>query len=236
MSLQTDDGGTSWLRCMRSAYPAFRQIGSSVDDMGEADRECCAARKTSSLFVKGLYLSEETGSICFLRRAQSNLPRSHKNDEFLRKGPQNSMPQNTVPGSYKYQEKISAIPNCPSNATAPFQPLAYHAVRTNPPSTSDFLPKGLDQKRAQTTPSARHCELWALSMFENADQLKEMVLRIEKRVPKFRLKVGEYCACLKLTDAHGKRTVSNHRGHFSFYEYESYDVHGAVVSIAPLFP
>jgi hypothetical protein len=136
----------------------------------------------------------------------------------------------------KYSSEISAIPECAADAAATFSESAYRAVHEGAPAT-DFLPHGrLNSARFQGKNAGECCKSWALSMFESPEQMKKRFLQIEKTVPNYRLIPGEYCARLKLTSAHGKRTAADKKGHFSFFEYEHFDGKAVVDKITPLFP
>jgi hypothetical protein len=137
---------------------------------------------------------------------------------------------------YKYRAEISEISGCPSQATTPFKDDCYRAVQSDPKHPGNFLPIArIDPHRLKKARPDQRCALWGLSMYEHAQQLREMILKVEKHSPRFRLLIGDHCARLRLTAQHGRRTLASASGHFDFYEYATFNAETAVVACQPLF-
>ena len=143
-----------------------------------------------------------------------------------------------APGTfeYRYRAEISAISGCPSQATAPFKGDCYRAVQSDPKHPGNFLPIAkLDPHRLKKARPDQRCALWGLSMYEHAHQLREMIVKVEKHSPRFRLLIGDHCARLQLTAQHGRRTSASASGHFDFYEHANFNAEAVVLTCQPLF-
>ena len=137
---------------------------------------------------------------------------------------------------YKYDVEIRQIVGCPFHATACFTEASYRAVQSDIRHPSNFLPAGrLEPEKYANSALGHKCMSWALSLYESPDQLRAMIRRAEQVAPLFRLRVGDHYARLQLTATDGKRTAVSRSGHFSFYEFASFDPHGAVKEHLPLF-
>jgi hypothetical protein len=137
---------------------------------------------------------------------------------------------------YKYRAEISGIAGCPSHATAAFNGDCYRAVQSNLKHPANFLPIAkIDPHRLKRARAGQLCGLWGLSMYEHAEQLREMILKVEKHSPRFRFLIGDHCARLKLTALHGRRTSASASGHFDFYEYATFNAETVVLDCLPLF-
>ena len=137
---------------------------------------------------------------------------------------------------YKYRTEMAEIAECPSHVTAPFKGDCYRAVRSDLKHPSNFLPIAkIDPHRLKKTRADQRCGLWGLSMYEHAHQLRELILKVEKHSPRFRLLIGDHCAHLRITAQHGRRTEATSTGHFDFYEYTTFNAEAVILVCQPLF-
>lgn len=128
--------------------------------------------------------------------------------------------------------QIVQISGCPCSSPAAFGASSYRAVHANLQHASNFAPKAvLEPHLLKGATASKQCSLWGVSMFDNPQSLRDMVVRVERTVKNFRKKIGDHCAEMSLTTAHGTRTPSNKFGHFDFYAYTTCDYHAQVVSV-----
>ena len=137
---------------------------------------------------------------------------------------------------FKYQAEMGAIPGCPFKTNGEFAE-SFRAVHEDLRHDNNFLPQGrLEPGKYDKSAAAHRCMQWALSMYESPEQLKAMIIRGKQIAPNFTRRVGEFCARLELTSKDGRRTAPTARGHFSFYEFASFDANNSVREHFPLFP
>jgi hypothetical protein len=136
----------------------------------------------------------------------------------------------------RYGTQIAAIAKCPEQATAPFSESAYRGVHRVEAKPDDFLPQAfLEPERFEDEPDRVKCRSWSLSMFESPAQMKKRFDSVAKTSRKFRtVLVGMHCARLQLTSKHGRRTYADANGHFSFYQYDSFDAVASVLDVVLL--
>ena len=142
----------------------------------------------------------------------------------------------TATPALRFGAQIAAIGNCPNNASAPFSESAYRGVKAPVAIADDFLPLGItDPDRFANASQNQRCSSLAISLFESIDQMRKRFTSVEKTSRKFKKKlVGMHCARLNLTSKDGRRTHAPPNGHFSFYQFESFDGVAAVVEVTPL--
>lgn len=136
----------------------------------------------------------------------------------------------------RYHRQIAELDGCGSVVTrsVPFTESSYRIVH-EPPEGADFHPVALlDPGRLRGESSAACCKMWSLSMWESLEKLLDHLARSEKLARKLKKKVGDHVARLELTDDHGWRTEACPRGHFSFYECDSFDPVSVVRERVPL--
>lgn len=73
-------------------------------------------------------------------------------------------------------------------------------------------------------------------MYGDPQQLRNLILRMEKTSPNFRKIVGDHFVKLDMREHDGRRTAEDKFGHYNFYEYTTFDAHSAVQEHGPLFP
>lgn len=136
----------------------------------------------------------------------------------------------------KYGAEIAAISDCASSANATFLGTVYRAVH-QPMTSDDFVPTGIRTPgRYSEEPDAVRCKSLGLSMYTSIQKLANMILAVEKNTPNFRKLVGDHCARMPLTDVHGRRTKVSTSGHFTFFEYSTFDGMSIASQVSPLFP
>jgi hypothetical protein len=142
----------------------------------------------------------------------------------------------TVTSALRFGAQIATVGNCPNNASAPFSESAYRGVRAPVAVADDFLPHGIvDPDRFTNDPQHIRCTSLAISLFESIDQMRKRFNLVAKTSPNFKKKlVGMHCARLKLTSKDGRRTHAQPNGHFSFYQFETFDGVAAVVEVTSL--
>lgn len=136
----------------------------------------------------------------------------------------------------RFGAQIAAVGNCPSNANAPFAESAFRGVRAPVAVTDDFLPLGIiDPDRFASDSPSKRCSSLSISLFESIDQMRKRFSSVEKTSRNFKKKlVGMHCARLQLTSKDGRRTHAQSNGHFSFYQFETFDGVAAVVEVVQL--
>jgi hypothetical protein len=138
---------------------------------------------------------------------------------------------------YKYAKELTALDGCPFDANAAFAEEAFRIVQSDLRRPDNFLPAAAITPGKFAHRSARcQCKSWALSMFERREQLRAHILKVEESAPLFRKLVGDHGVRLKLSGSHGRRTGSDRRGHFSFWEFVDFDASKAADEHFPLFP
>jgi len=138
-------------------------------------------------------------------------------------------------GRYRHHDELSALPNCPAAVSGNFSGLAYRAVYGASPSAESFMPYALKHPDLYAAAAEGvRCKHWSLSMYEKKASLHDMIARMTKASKNYRQLVGDHCATLKLSAADGRRTAASHSGHFSFYEFDSWDSKAAVQLVEPL--
>lgn len=129
--------------------------------------------------------------------------------------------QNT---SKYHHAEIERINDCPCKATSLFDDCNYRAVHADIEHPDNFQPKAiLEPEFLEGADDRKTCSAWGLSMFVSPEKLNAMVLRVERTVPGFRLKIGEYAAKMRLSSDEGVRTPATKSGHFDFYAYKTCD-------------
>ena len=129
--------------------------------------------------------------------------------------------QNT---SKYHHAEIDAVKDCPCKATAQFDNRNYRAVHDDIKNPDNFLPKAiLEPECLEGADEKKACSAWGLSMFVSPEKLNAMVVRVEKTVPGFRMKIGQYAAKMNLSSNEGMRTPATKSGHFDFYAYKTCD-------------
>lgn len=138
------------------------------------------------------------------------------------------------PPQYIYSQ-ILQIAGCPCSTPAAFSTSSYRAVHANLDHPNNFLPKAiLEPHLLKGAVASKQCGLWGVSMYENPEALRKMVARVERTVKNFRKKIGDHCAELALSAAHGTRTPSNAHDHFDFYGYTTCNYHAQIISVKHL--
>jgi hypothetical protein len=141
-----------------------------------------------------------------------------------------------ITAALRFGAQIAAVGNCPNNANAPFAESAYRGVRAPVALPDDFLPLGIiDPDRFASDSPNKRCSSLAISLFESIDQMRKRFSSVEKTSRNFKKKlVGMHCARLQLTSKDGRRTHAQSNGHFSFYQFETFDGVAAVVEVVQL--
>jgi hypothetical protein len=134
--------------------------------------------------------------------------------------------------AYKYGYGLVTHPNCPSGATATFSERSYRIVHADIKDQRNFLPKAILEPHMGT----KCCQAWGLSLYDSVAQVRSKIEQVEKRVRNWRKKVGDCAAELALGVTHGARTPSSNDGHFTFYEFHSFDPEKSVTAVEKLFP
>lgn len=135
---------------------------------------------------------------------------------------------------YRYREQISKLKKCPRNADQPFDDSCYRIVHQDIAHPDNFLPKAvLEPHYIQERGTKDCCLAWGLSLWENLQQIRTRVSGAAKSAVRLRLKLGYY-AELNLTAQDGRRTKAGEKGHFTFYEYDTFDAKARVKDHGPL--
>lgn len=138
-------------------------------------------------------------------------------------------PKNTF--QYHHAE-IKKINGCPCKATAQFDDCNYRAVHDDIAHPDNFQPKAvLEPECLEGADDKKACSAWGLSMFVSPEHLNAMVVRVERSVPGFRMKIGQYAAQMQLSSTEGVRTPVTKSGHFDFYAYNTCNYLAQVVSL-----
>jgi hypothetical protein len=133
---------------------------------------------------------------------------------------------------YKYGYGLATHENCPSGANATFSEHSFRIVHANIRDERNFLPKAILEPSMGT----KCCQAWGLSLYDSVAQMRSKIEHVEKRVRNWRKKVGDCAAKLALNAIHGNRTPSSKDGHFTFYEFHSFEVEKSVLAVEKLFP
>jgi len=140
-----------------------------------------------------------------------------------------------VAKNYKHAE-IEKIAGCPCNPSAAFKEISYRAVQADISHQNNFLPKAiLEPDSLKGASPSKACGLWGLSMYENPESLKDMIVRVEKSVKNFRKKIGDHYAEITLSSTHGTRTPANKSNHFDFYGFSDCDYTLHIKAVKPTF-
>jgi hypothetical protein len=135
----------------------------------------------------------------------------------------------------RYSARISTIPDCPANASAPFNGPVYRGIAGPTATAADFLPHAiLHPGMFANAASEKQCSSWAVSMFESPAQMRKRFSSVSKTNRNYGKLVGMYCACLQVTNADGRRTHANANGHLEFHPYDAFDGVAAVLSVQVL--
>ena len=138
------------------------------------------------------------------------------------------------PQALRYQAEIASIANCSKSATAPFSGPLYRGIKGEAATSGDFLPHAiLYPGLYESTPIAKRCPFWSLSMFESPTQMFQRFAAVERTSRKYKKLTGMYCARLDLASTDGIRTHANSEGHVEFFPYETFDGVKAVVDTQP---
>lgn len=183
---------------------------------GKRELETSCIQLQSSAFMPGVPMQEQP----------SSFPQGQVSTQA---GPEAS--------EMRYHAFISKLDSCPAHATLRCNEPAYRVVHSDLKHPDNFVPQAVSQPdRLATASDSRQCGLWSLSLYRDPQQLRNLILKMEKTSPKFRKIVGDHYVKLDMKEHDGRRTPDDQFGHFNFYEYTTFDAHTAVQEHGPLFP
>jgi hypothetical protein len=130
---------------------------------------------------------------------------------------------------YRYGSQMAGIKGgCPKDATSDFDETCFRAVHGDP-KTDSYLPHAV----LDSTRYGKGCCDWGLSMYDSLDHLKARFKHVMKIAPNFLKRVGDQYAELGVAATHGRRTKAN-SGHFTFFEFDTFNANTCVKSTGPL--
>lgn len=125
----------------------------------------------------------------------------------------------------KYQDEISAIPDCPAAHCEGRNATAFRFVSSANMEES-FLPQ-LRRKpeRALKMNAVRRCSGWALSFFSSQEAAGAFFTKLQKNNPKVHKTIGDSIAVGELHPADGASEEPDDSGHFNLHENSSVVLH-----------
>jgi hypothetical protein len=124
----------------------------------------------------------------------------------------------------KYQAQIDDVEDCPESCDPSARNCdAYRIVHSELSHKNNSLPTAVIDPSLYPPDHEMHCYSWALSVFASKEQAEAKFNKCIRARQILRERIGNHLAVAKLTADDGLVTKPANSGHFSFFEFETFD-------------
>lgn len=121
---------------------------------------------------------------------------------------------------YKYQSELAEIPDCPPDDARTRRIKAFRYVFEDREHPKNFLPALKIKPKRKIVGDRERCMAYGLSMFDSFNSAKTRYAQLLKKNPKLWKTLGTHIAEGWLTEADGKTTETDEKGHFTLHEFK----------------
>jgi hypothetical protein len=128
--------------------------------------------------------------------------------------------------TFKYQEYIHAISNCPPSDYQPIEMTAYRFVfeENQEQSENSFLPVMIIKPHRKFNTPQQCCQGYALSLFDTQNHAEQRYNQLRKNRPNISQSLGTHLAKGSIDKTDGIASSVDQKGHFSLHEYQHTDL------------
>jgi len=138
--------------------------------------------------------------------------------------------------TFKYQEYINELSNCPPSDYQPIEMTAYRFVfeENQEQSENSFLPVLIIKPHRKFNTPQQRCKGYALSLFNTQNHAEQRYNQLRKNRPDISQTLGTHLAKGIIDKTDGIASSVDQKGHFNLHEFQHTDLSQKFEIITPL--